>query len=96
MPPHQHHKMAWRELLFEKSPATKMVVYHVIPFARLADQFRDDVLVLGNVLHRLRVPRRVSEAPDLAGRGIAIEAFDQLGDASRWLNAYIRGAGGIA
>ena len=56
---------------FRRPPATEMVAYHVIPFARPDDKFRDDVLVLGNVLHRLRVPRRVNEATVLAGNGIA-------------------------
>ena len=40
---------------FNPEPATSMVTYHVIPFARPDEFFRDDVLVLGNVLHRVRV-----------------------------------------
>ena len=74
---------------FERAPATKMIAYHVVPFARADDKFRDDVLVLGNVLHRLRVPLRVMEAEDLTRNGVAIEAFDQLKTAAEWINSYI-------
>ena len=74
---------------FERAPATEMVAYHVVPFARPDDKFRDDVLVLGNVLHRLRVPRRVAEAADLARSGVAIEAFDQLKAATQWIESYV-------
>lgn len=54
------------------------------------DTFRDDVLVLGNVLHRLRLPLRVMEAEALAKRGVAIEAFDELPDIVAWLQDYRR------
>ena len=74
---------------FGRAPATKMIAYHVVPFARPDDKFRDDVLVLGNVLHRLRVPRRVAEAHDLAREGLPIEAFDQLASAAGCLRSYI-------
>lgn len=66
-----------------------MVAYHVVPFARPDEEFRDDVLVLGNILHRLRVPQRVTEAAELVRRGVTIEAFDQLSDAVRWMNSYL-------
>ena len=74
---------------FERPPATEMVAYHVVPFARPDDEFRDDVLVLGNVLHRLRVPRRVAEAADLHRNGVAIEAFDRLEIAVEWIRSYV-------
>lgn len=74
---------------FDRPPATEMVAYHVVPFARPDDKFRDDVLVLGNVLHRLRVPRRVSEAVYLARDGVMIEAFDQLHNAARCIGSYL-------
>lgn len=77
---------------FKRPPATRMVPYHVIPFARPDDEFRDDVLVLGNVLHRLRVPRRVSEAVDLAGSGVPIEAFDRLDEAAAWIASWVERA----
>ena len=71
------------------APVTEMVAYHVVPFARPDDEFRDDVLVLGNILHRLRVPRRVSEAANLARDGVMIEAFDELNNAVRWIGSYL-------
>ena len=74
---------------FRRIPVTEMVAYHVIPFARSDYRFRDDVLVLGNVLHRLRVPRRVAEAAGLAQSGMAIEAFDQLDEARKWIRSYM-------
>ncbi len=74
---------------FGRPPATRMVPYHVIPFARPDEAFRDDVLVLGNVLHRLRVPRRVAEAEKLVRDGMAVEAFDKLGEASDWIDGYL-------
>ena len=77
---------------FERPPATDMVAYHVVPFARPDDEFRDDVLVLGNVLHRLRVPRRVAEAADLARSGMMIEAFDRLEVAAEWIGSYVEQA----
>ena len=77
---------------FERVPATEMVAYHVVPFARPDDKFRDDVLVLGNVLHRLRVPRRVIEAADLARGGVMIEAIDQLEAATEWTRSYVERA----
>ena len=67
-----------------------MVAYHVIPFARPDEKFRDDVLVLGNVLHRLRVPLRVSEAASLVSNGVAVEAFDLLDGASEWIQSYVK------
>ncbi|MXZ20464.1 MAG: hypothetical protein F4Y84_07650 [Caldilineaceae bacterium SB0665_bin_25] len=73
---------------FSRAPVTAMVAYHVIPFARPDEEFRDDVDVLGNVLHRLRVPFRVSEATSLVSNGVAVEAFDLLDDASAWVQSY--------
>ena len=77
---------------FSRVPVTRMVAYHVIPLARPDDAFRDDVLVLGNILHRLRLPRRVSEAAGLARTGVRIEAFDELEAAVDWVASYIRQA----
>ena len=75
---------------FSRTPVTAMVAYHVIPFARPDEKFRDDVLVLGNVLHRLRVPLRVSEAASLVSNGVAVEAFDLLDGASEWIQSYVK------
>ena len=65
-----------------------MLCYHIIPFARPDDLFLDDCRVLGNVLHRLRVPNRVAEAKRLHERGESIEAFDQLRAVVEWLKTY--------
>ncbi|WP_409992298.1 hypothetical protein [Plasticicumulans sp.] len=73
---------------FGQQPVTPMICYHIIPFARPDDEFFDDCRVLGNVLHRLRVPYRVAEAQRLHAQGIAIEAFDQLTAAVAWVKAY--------
>ena len=77
---------------FEPPPATVMIAYHVIPFARADAEFRDDVIRLGNVLHRLRVPRRVLEAADLVQNGVTIEAFDRVEAARDWIGRYMRRA----
>jgi hypothetical protein len=78
---------------FGQQPVTTMICYHIIPFARPDSEFYDDCRVLGNVLHRLRVPRRVTEAQVLHEQGVAIEAFDQLAMAVEWIKTYAaRGA----
>ena len=73
---------------FNPQPVTTLIAYHIIPFARPDDIFRDDVLVLGNILHRLRLPFRVMEAEDLVKNGIAIEAFEELPQVIAWLQEY--------
>ncbi len=75
---------------FSPIPVTEMVAYHVIPFARPDDKFRDDVLVLGNVLHRLRVPFRVQEASKFDPNSTTVEAFDLLGGVSEWIQCYVQ------
>lgn len=84
-----HIQKVFQDRWFKRRPVTEMVAYHVIPFARPDVEFRDDVLVLGNILHRLRVPRRVAEAVTLDGAGVVIEAFDKLGEATTWIQAYL-------
>lgn len=78
----------FKERWFSRGPASVMVAYHVIPFARPDEEFRDDVIVLGNVLHRIRVPLRVSQATSLVSKGIMVEAFDLLEDVSEWVKSY--------
>lgn len=73
---------------FSPEPVTEMLCYHIIPFARPDDKFFDDCRVLGNVLHRLRVPNRVAEAKRLHEAGESIEAFDQLCAAVEWVKTY--------
>ena len=91
-PIRDHITYAFPNLWFRPSPATTMVAYHVIPFARPEEKFRRDVLELGNVLHRLRVPFRVHEAGRLVSEGVAVEAYDQLGAASECIHSYVRRA----
>ena len=74
---------------FSQPPAAVMIAYHVIPFARPEETFRDDVALLGNVLHRLRVPFRVSEAARLVSDGVDVEAFDLLSEVSEWVQSYL-------
>lgn len=73
---------------FGRQPVSQTLNYHIIPFARPDDQIRDDVLVLGNLLHRTRLPRRVSEAAVLIENGVSIEAYENLGEAISWLRDY--------
>lgn len=73
---------------FKRQPATPPLPYHIIPFARPKRGFRDDVRLLGNVLHRLRVPLRVEEAGELYAEGTNIEAYDQLDGARVWVSGY--------
>ena len=73
---------------FGRQPATKMIAYHVIPFARPNEKFRDDVLTVGNLLHRLRVPNRVLKAEKLVQENVEIEGFDKLESASDWVRNY--------
>ena len=73
---------------FQPQPVTTFVAYHIIPFARTDLEFQDDVRVLGNILHRLRLPIRVMEANALSKRGVMIEAFDELKNVVDWLKSY--------
>ena len=60
----------------------------IVPFATEDNRFLDDVRVMGNVLHRLRVPRRVAEAAQLAEAGVQIEGYDRLPDVAGWVGDY--------
>ena len=73
---------------FGRQPVSQLICYHIIPFARPIITFRDDVLVLGNVMHRLRLPYRVNEAVRLHKSGTSIEAFDELPNAVEWIKDY--------
>lgn len=73
---------------FGRQPATPPIPYHIIPFARPRTGFRDEVRLLGNVLHRLRVPIRVEQASGLHAQGVNIEAYEQLDDAKVWVSEY--------
>ncbi len=73
---------------FGRQPVTKMIAYHVIPFARPDEAFMDDVVTVGNLLHRLRVPGRVLKAEKLVQDNVDIEGFNKLEEASDWVKNY--------
>jgi len=83
------HLGAFRDRWFANgSPATQFIPYMIVPFALDDRKFRDHVIRLGNVLHRLRVPRRVSEAQLLVDAGVEIEAYDRLQEVVDWVVDY--------
>ena len=87
------HLSVFRSRWFRTAPVTEFMVYMIIPFARPDAQFVDDVRVMGNVLHRLRVPRRVAEAERLVEAGATIEGYDRLAEVVRWIADYRDRAG---
>lgn len=90
------HLSAFKSRWFGSQPVTDFIPYMVVPFATADNQFVDDVRVMGNVLHRLRVPRRVEEATRLVGEGVTIEGYDRLAEAARWVSDYRSRAGAAA
>lgn len=90
------HLGVFKSRWFVRQPVTEFIPYMIVPFARDRDNFVDDVRVMGNVLHRLRVPRRVEEARPLKESGMTIEGYDRLTDAERWIRGYRDRAGSAA
>lgn len=87
----KRHIGAFRSRWFGAQPVTDFIAYMVVPFVMERDRFTDDVRVLGNVLHRLRLPRRVMEAVSMvgtAGNTDLIEGFEYLSTAVEWLSGY--------
>ena len=82
------HLDAFKDRWFSRRPVTAFLPYMIVPFAKTDDQFLDYVRVMGNVLHRLRVPRRVAEAAKLVEAGETIEGYDQLAKAAAWIASY--------
>ena len=82
------HLDVFRSRWFVTQPVTDFIPYMIVPFARPEDGFLDDVRSMGNVLHRLRVPRRVAEAAQLVEAGVAIEGYDRLIEIVRWVAEY--------
>lgn len=82
------HLSAFKSRWFANQPVTEFIPYMIVPFVCTKDQFVDDVRVLGNVLHRLRVPLRVEEAEGLVQTGLMIEGYDQLAEALQWVVEY--------
>ena len=83
-----HINDGFKDRWFGHRPVTKMIAYHVIPFARPDKKFRDDVSILGNVLHRIRIPSRVMKAEKLVQCSVEIEGFKKLEEASDWVKNY--------
>ncbi len=82
------HLGVFRSRWFSRQPVTELVPYMIVPFATADRQFVDDVRVMGNVLHRLRVPGRVAEAGRLVEAGVAVEGYDLLAEVVRWVGDY--------
>jgi len=82
------HLSVFKSRWFGAQPVTDFIPYMIIPFARPDEAFIDDVRTMGNVLHRLRVPRKVEEAEQLQKAGVSIEAYDRLEEAVRWVTDY--------
>lgn len=77
------------EFWFNDSPASQILVYHIVPFIIEKDHLRRHTLRLGNILHRLRLAALLSDAETgVAERRIdaeGIEVFELLGG---WLANY--------
>ena len=82
------HLDAFKSRWFSSQPVTAFLPYMIVPFAKTDDEFLDNVRDMGNVLHRLRVPRRVAEAAALVEAGEVIEGYDQLKQAAAWIVSY--------
>ena len=82
------HQTGFKRSWFSAPPVTDFIPYIVVPFAADDKRFVDDVGRMGNVLHRLRVPRRVTEAAELAEAGVTIEGYDGLPEIAGWVTAY--------
>lgn len=82
------HLRAFASRWFAQQPVTRFVPYMIVPFATKDDTFLDDVRYMGNVLHRLRLPRRVAEASRLVQEGYTIEAYDHLSEIVDWVAQY--------
>ena len=87
------HLSAFKSRWFRTQPVTDVMPYMIVPFARADDQFVDDVRLMGNVLHRLRVPRLVAEAGRLVEAGATVEGYDRLANVTEWVEDYRSRAG---
>lgn len=82
------HQNGFKHCWFTDEPVTQFIPYMIVPFAVDDLAFRVDVSKLGNMLHRLRVPLRVSEARKLVDAGVTIEAYDRLQEVVDWVASY--------
>lgn len=84
----RNHLRVFKSRWFRTEPVTVMIPYMIVPFVFSRERFVDHVRVVGNLLHRLRVPIRVSEAKHLVEMGIDIEGYSYLRSAAQWLLDY--------
>ena len=82
------HLSSFKHQWFEPQPVTEFLPYMIVPFALSKDKCFKWVSDMGNVLHRLRVPRRVAEAAELVKAGETIEGYDRLAEAVQWIASY--------
>lgn len=82
------HLRVFKERWFHAQPVTVLIPYMIVPFVFSREKFVDHVRVVGNLLHRLRIPIRVSEAKHLVQLGVDIEGYGCLASASQWLRDY--------
>ncbi len=82
------HINVFKSRWFSRQPVTEFVPYMIVPFARRKDEFIDDVRVMGNVLHRLRVPRLVEKAKQFVVAGVTVEGYERLTRAAQWIENY--------
>lgn len=87
----KRHIGTFKSRWFGRQPVTEFIMYMVVPFVIESDKFIDDVRSLGNVLHRLRLPKRVTEAAvsvRTMGNADEIEGYECLGTAGKWIRQY--------
>ncbi len=82
------HLDAFRKRWFGSQPATDFIPYMIVPFALSDDELRNDVRGMGNMLHRLRVPRRVQEASKFESATTRIDVYCRLDEAVQWIADY--------
>ena len=79
---------SFKKQWFGSQPVTEFLPYMIVPFTLSKVKCFKWVSIMGNVLHRLRVPRRVAEAAELVEAGETIEGYDQLAKAAAWIASY--------
>ncbi len=82
------HLRAFKNSWFTEHPVTTFIPYMIVPFSIRDSDFDRIVASCGNVMHRLRVPYRVSEAQVLVDRGVTIEAYDKLSELLAWTQKF--------
>lgn len=73
---------------YPHDPVTEFIPYMIVPFVISKERFTGHVSACGNVLHRMRVPRRVEEARQLVEEGRIVEGYEGLQEAVDWVRRY--------